>query len=178
MTLSKGLSGQTAAHTRDTGTTRIAVTSSGSTPADVQGSKLQRAGLDETRRLTRLAQIIPLPGGNPDPSSTHGKKPKEAKALELQGWPYPRDLAGRHFGVVTHGDSVGAETLRRSLVDWLTDLSLISAGGMAETDGYIGYMEPYATSHQALDKNKACQEEVLNVARARQCRAAASRRKG
>jgi hypothetical protein len=61
---------------------------------------------------------------------------------------------------------VGAETLRRSLVDWLTDLSLISAGGMAETDGYIGYMEPYATSHQALDKDKAFQEEVLNVARA------------
>ena len=51
-------------------------------------------------------------------------------------------------------------------MDWLTDLSLISAGGMAETDGYIGYMEPYATSHQALDKDKAFQEEVLNVARA------------
>jgi hypothetical protein len=67
--------------------------------------------------------------GNPDPSSTHGKKPDEAKALELKGWPYPRHLAGRHFGVVAHGDSVGAETLRRSLVDWLTDMSLISAGG-------------------------------------------------
>ena len=49
---------------------------------------------------------------------------------------------------------VGAETLRRSLVDWLTDMSLISAGGMAETDGYIGYMEPYATSHQALDEDE------------------------
>jgi len=84
----------------------------------------------------------------------------------LKGWPYPRHLAGRHFGVVTHGDSIGAETLRRSLVDWLTDMSLISAGGMAETDGYIGYMEPYATSHEALDKNKAFQEEVRNVARA------------
>jgi multimeric flavodoxin WrbA len=113
-----------------------------------------------------IDRLVCADGGNPDPSSTHGKKPDEAKALELKGWPYPRHLAGRHFGVVTHGDSVGAETLRRSLVDWLTDLSLISAGGMAETDGYIGYMEPYATSHQALDKDKAFQEEVLNVARA------------
>lgn len=55
----------------------------------------------------------------------------------------------------------------RSLVDWLTDMSLISAGGMAETDGYIGYMQPYATAHQALDEDIAFQAEVLNVARAR-----------
>jgi hypothetical protein len=74
-------------------------------------------------------------GGNPDPSSTHGKTAKEAKALELKGWPYPRHLAGRHFGLVAHGDSVGAETLRRSLADWLTDMKLISAGGAAESDG-------------------------------------------
>jgi hypothetical protein len=67
---------------------------------------------------------------------------------------------------VVHGDSVGAETLRRSLVDWLTDMSLISAGGMSEADGYIGYMEPYATSHQALDQDEAFQDNVRNVARA------------
>jgi multimeric flavodoxin WrbA len=113
-----------------------------------------------------IDRLVCADGGNPDPSSTHGKRPDEAKALELKGWPYPRHLAGRHFGVVTHGDSIGAETLRRSLVDWLTDMSLISAGGMAETDGYIGYMEAYATSHEALDKDKAFQEEVRNVARA------------
>ena len=61
---------------------------------------------------------------------------------------------------------VGAETLRRSLSDWLTDMHMISAGGFAETDGYIGYMEPYATSHQALDEDEAFQEEVRNAARA------------
>jgi multimeric flavodoxin WrbA len=113
-----------------------------------------------------IDRLVCADGGNPDPSSTHGKRPNEAKALELKGWPYPRHLAGRHFGVVAHGDSVGAETLRRSLVDWLSDMSLISAGAMAETDGYIGYMEPYATSHQALDEDTAFQEEVRNVARA------------
>jgi hypothetical protein len=56
--------------------------------------------------------------------------------------------------------------MRRSLVDWLTDMSLISAGGLAEADGYIGYMKPYATAHEALDQDKAFQEKVLNVARA------------
>jgi len=35
-----------------------------------------------------------------------------------------------------------------------------------EIDGYIGYMEPYATSHQALDEDEAFQAEVRNVARA------------
>jgi multimeric flavodoxin WrbA len=113
-----------------------------------------------------IDRLVCADGGNPDPSSTHGKRPEEAKALELKGWPYPRHLAGRHFGVVVHGDSAGAETLRRSLVDWLADMSLISAGGMAETDGYIGYMEPYATSHRALDRDDAFQAEVCDVARA------------
>ena len=87
-------------------------------------------------------------------------------ALELKGWPYPRHLAGRYFGLVVHGDSVGAETLRRSLADWLTDMGLISAGRMAEADGYVGYMEPYATSHGALDEDRPFQQETVNAARA------------
>jgi hypothetical protein len=86
-----------------------------------------------------------------------------AKALELKGWPYPRHLAGRHFGLVVHGDSGGAETLRRSLSDWLTDMSLISAGRTSEAEGYVGYMEPYATSHQALDEDGDFQDEVVNA---------------
>jgi hypothetical protein len=36
---------------------------------------------------------------------------------------------------------------------------------MAQTDGYIGYMKPYATSHEDLDEDKAFQNEVVNVAR-------------
>jgi len=112
-----------------------------------------------------MDRLVCADGGNPDPSLTHGKKPEEAKALELKGWPYPRHLAGRHFGIVVHGDSVGAETLRRSLADWLTDMGLISAGRFAETDGYIGYMEPYATSHQALDGDDAFCKDVINAAR-------------
>lgn len=32
-------------------------------------------------------------------------------------------------------------------------------------DRYIGYFEPYATSHEALDKDSKIQEETRNVAR-------------
>jgi len=118
-----------------------------------------------------IDRLVCADGGNPDPSSTHGKKPEEAKALELKGWPYPRHLDGRHFAVVVHGDAVGAETLRRSLSDWLTDMSLVQASRTAEVDGYIGYMEPYATAHEALDKDEAFQQQTRNAARAlRQCR--------
>ena len=113
-----------------------------------------------------MDRLVCADGGNPDPSSTHGKKADQAKALELKGWPYPRHLAGRHFGVVVHGDSAGAETLRRSIADWLTDMSLVQASRTAEVDGYLGYMEPYATSHLALDKDEAFQEETRNAARA------------
>jgi len=113
-----------------------------------------------------IDRLVCADGGNPDPSSTHGKKAAEAKALELKGWPYPRHLAGRHFGLVVHGDSAGAETLRRSLSDWLTDMGLISAGRTAEAEGYVGYMEPYASSHQALDADHAFRQEIVNAAKA------------
>jgi hypothetical protein len=33
-------------------------------------------------------------------------------------------------------------------------------------DRYIGYYEPYATSHDALDRDAMVQEEARNVARA------------
>ncbi len=113
-----------------------------------------------------MDRLVCADGGNPDPTSTHGKHADQAKALELEGWPYPRHLAGRHFGLVVHGDSAGAETLRRTLSDWLTDMRLISSGRTGEADGYLGYMEPYAISHQALDRDDGFQQEVSNVARA------------
>jgi len=111
-----------------------------------------------------LDRLVCADGGNPDPSSTHGKNAAQAKQLELDGWPYPRHLAGRLFAVVAHGDVIGAETVRRSLVDWATDLHMIPAGAPAEVDGYIGYYEPYATSHRALDRDDAFQAEVRGAA--------------
>jgi multimeric flavodoxin WrbA len=112
-----------------------------------------------------MDRLVCADGGNPDPTTTHGKRPEEAKALELAGWPYPKHLAGRAFAVVVHGDAAGAETVRRDLTDWLLDMDLVSAGNVATLDRYIGYFEPYATSHDALDHDVAVQEEVRNAAR-------------
>ena len=111
-----------------------------------------------------IDRLVCADGGNPDPTSTHGKKPDEAKALELKGWPYPRHLSGRLYSVIVHGDAIGAEGLRRNLSDWLTDMELVSAGSMAEKDGYIGYEKPYATSHDDLDHDEAFQKDVESAA--------------
>ena len=51
-----------------------------------------------------IDRLVCVDGGNPDPSSTHGKNVDEAKALELAGWPSPRHLRGRLFSAVVHGD--------------------------------------------------------------------------
>jgi hypothetical protein len=96
---------------------------------------------------------------------TGGKDPQRAKEVELQGWAYPRHLAGRLFSVVVHGDAAGVETLRRSLTDWLTDMGLIPAGRAGMVDGYVGYYKPYATSHDDLDADKDFHGEVRNAAR-------------
>lgn len=112
-----------------------------------------------------MDRLVCADGGNPDPTSTHGKKADEAKALELKGWSYPRHLAGWHFGLIVHGDSVGAEGVRRTLSDWLTDMHLISVGRFGELDGYVGYMEQYAVSHRELDEDSEFQQEVMNTAR-------------
>jgi multimeric flavodoxin WrbA len=111
-----------------------------------------------------IDRLVCADGGNPDPTSTHGKKAEEAKALELKGWSYPRHLAGRVFSVIVHGDAAGTETLRRILTDWLRDMALIPAGGKALVDRYIGYYRVYATSHDDLDADHDFQAEVRNAA--------------
>jgi hypothetical protein len=54
--------------------------------------------------------------------------------------------------------------LHRSISDWLSFMGLESAGNKAELDRYIGYWQPYATSHDALDHDLAMQGEVRNAA--------------
>jgi multimeric flavodoxin WrbA len=112
-----------------------------------------------------IDRLVCADGGNPDPSSTGGKDPERAKALELAGWDYPRHLAGRVFSVVVHGDAAGVGTLRRSLTNWLTDMDLIEAGNLSQLGAYVGYLRPYATGHEDLDRDTDFQEEVRNAAR-------------
>lgn len=113
-----------------------------------------------------MDRLVCADGGNPDPTATGGKNPEKAKALELQGWDYPKHLDGRTYGVVVHGDVAGIEGTRRALCDWLDWMGLIDAGAASRLDRYIGYYEPYATSHETLDHDEAVQEEVRNAARA------------
>ena len=113
-----------------------------------------------------IDRLVCADGGNPDPSSTHGKKAEEAKRIEQAGWDYPKHVAGRAYGVVVHGDVAGIESQRRNLTDWLDWMGLIDAGASAKLDRYIGYYGPYYDSHDTLDEDLAMQEEVRNVARA------------
>ncbi|WP_410170654.1 flavodoxin family protein [Cupriavidus nantongensis] len=116
-----------------------------------------------------MDRLVCADGGNPDPTTTHGKDVARAKAIELRGWDYPKHLAGRAYGLVVHGDVAGIEGVRRALSDWLDWMGLIDAGAQARLDRYIGYYEPYATSHVALDHDTSVQGEVDNVARALAC---------
>ena len=45
-------------------------------------------------------------------------------------------------------------------------MGLVDAGAQSRLDRFIGYYQPYATSHEELDRDTAVQEEVRNVARA------------
>lgn len=112
-----------------------------------------------------MDRLVCADGGNPDPTRTHGKDARAAKAIELAGWDYPRHLAGRLFAVVVHGDAEGAENVRRLVSDWLCFMHLEPAGSGAEPDRYIGYWKPYATSHEDLDADTDIQAEVHNVAK-------------
>jgi multimeric flavodoxin WrbA len=113
-----------------------------------------------------IDRMVCADGGNPDPTTTHGKKPEEAKALELAGWDYPKHLADRAYGLIVHGDVAGIEGTRRGLSDWLDWMGLIDAGSFARLDRYVGYFESYAESHEAFDRDTDVQEEVRNVGRA------------
>jgi multimeric flavodoxin WrbA len=100
-----------------------------------------------------IDRLVCADGGNPDPTTTHGKNAAAAKAIELAGWSYPRHLAGRVFSVFVHGDTEGANGLRQNLHDWLVEMHLEPAN--ADLARYIGYYEPYATSHDELDADEA-----------------------
>lgn len=113
-----------------------------------------------------MDRLVCADGGNPDPTTTHGKTAEEAKAIEMKGWSYPRHLAGRAFAVVVHGDADGVHNVRNALSDWLSDIGLVQAGHAAALGRYIDYYGKYATSHDALDRDTDLQQEVKNAAHA------------
>ena len=63
-----------------------------------------------------IDRLVCADGGNPDPTTTHGKKPAEAKAIELKGWDYPKHLAGRHSGIMASSRMATSPVPRRCAV--------------------------------------------------------------
>ena len=63
--------------------------------------------------------------------------------------------------IVVYGDAAGTEAVRRGLHDWLTGMHLVPAGSAALVDRYVGYYEPYATSHEALNRDDNFVEEFV-----------------
>jgi multimeric flavodoxin WrbA len=112
-----------------------------------------------------IDRLVCADGGNPDPTSTAGKDAAKAKEIELRGWPYPKHLSGRLYGLIVHGDVAGPERVDHDLADWLDWMGLISAGAKARLERFIGYYEPYATSHETLDNDEAMLIEAENVAK-------------
>jgi len=49
-----------------------------------------------------MDRLVCADGGNPDPTTTQGKDPAMAKAIEMKGWSYPRHLAGRPARSLVH----------------------------------------------------------------------------
>jgi multimeric flavodoxin WrbA len=111
-----------------------------------------------------LDRLVCADGGNPDPTTTQGKKAALAKKIELAGWKFPRHLKGRVFSVVVHGDTVGADDTKSAICDVLSEMELISSGNYGNIARYIGYYKPYATSHDDLDIDEAIQKEVMIAA--------------
>src|SRR4051794_27765943 len=74
-----------------------------------------------------IDRLVCADGGNPDLTLTKGKDAALAKEIELKGWDYPKHLAGRVYGVVTHGDVAGIEETRHALCDWLDWMGLVDA---------------------------------------------------
>ncbi|EIM93871.1 NADPH-dependent FMN reductase [Paraburkholderia hospita] len=66
--------------------------------------------------------------------------------------------------MVVHGDVAGIKRSRCALTDWLDWMGFVEAGGKSRLDRFIGYDEPYATSHAALDADDDMQKEGVNVA--------------
>lgn len=56
----------------------------------------------------------------------------------MKGWDYPKNLAGRVYGLVVHGDVAGIEGSRRGLSDWLDWMGLIDAGSQARLYRFHG----------------------------------------
>ena len=69
-----------------------------------------------------IDRLVCADGGNPDPTSTHGKDAEAQRRSSSRAGTIRGISRGRLFAIVVHGDASGTENLRRILTDWLRDM--------------------------------------------------------
>ena len=114
-----------------------------------------------------MDRLVCADGGNPDPDldPRQGCRRKPRRSSSKAGITRSH-LAGRVFA--RGGARRRRRRRERAAHRWptgCTDMGLVQPARSARLDRYIGYYEPYATSHEALDRDEAFQEEVRNAAR-------------
>jgi len=105
-------------------------------------------------------------GGNPDPTSTHGKRAAEAKALELAGGPIPNTLRAvytdsRCMATSPASKAHGAALFGLAGLDGLIDAGFVRAWTVTSA---ISNRMPKAIWRSTADT--ACRRKTRNVARA------------
>ena len=114
-----------------------------------------------------IDRLVCADGGNPDPTSTHGKDAGEGQGDRAGGLALsqaPRGPRLRRGGARRRRRHRGRAA--RAVATGSTGWASSTPATEARLDRYIGYYEPYATSHDTLDGDSAVQEEARNVARA------------
>ena len=110
-----------------------------------------------------IDRLVCADGGNPDPDvdarqEAGGGEGARAGGLGLSEAPRrPRLRRGRARRRRRH-----RRRAPRAVATGSTGWGSSTPGRRRALDRYIGYYEPYATSHDALDRDKAVQEEVRN----------------
>ena len=113
-----------------------------------------------------IDRLVCADGGNPDPTSTHGKDPPRPRRSSSRAGTIRSISPAASTAWWCMATSPASRARGAPLSDWLDWMGLIDAGDEARLDRYVGYYEPYATSHDALDRDDGVQEESRNVARA------------
>ncbi len=114
-----------------------------------------------------IDRLVCADGGNPDPTSTarQGSRAREGARARGLGLSASTSPAARSPSSCT-ATPPASRRCGACSCDWLTDMELIPAGTGRRSGRYIGYYEPYATSHDDLDARHGVQDEVRNAARA------------
>ena len=125
-----------------------------------------------------MDRMVCADGGNPDPTSTHGKNVDAGQGARARRTGPTRSISPAGvFSVVVHGDYGGTEAVHGAIADWLRGTGLIEAGSVAARRASSATWSPTPPATTTLDRDTAFQDEVRNAARALvQCGEAHARR--